>query len=662
MNLEKDPPLDAAGARIVDRLHNSIASLVGGNHVARTEVLNVGGRSCPCYLNYEVEWSFVSHTSEHRVQGNSAVNTHFGYARADYDTETEQRCEIGRTHQPIRQNFMAQVLEQGGAALADAGSRRDIWDFGQHSVHAQCGLCRGNGEVTCHACNGNGKNRCSRCSGVGSTTETRTVGPMHNGQQRQETYQQTCYGCGGSGNTSCSSCNGRGTAQCGSCAGNGFFTDITSVTVQAKPKVHISAQSALSQDALLDYLVQLPVSQVVDYLDFTQTKHQETANGTWCVAYETHTTVAELDVRLRSKTYLAAAISDKALPFLKPVVFDDIFVEELADLQHIGGRKKRTFSNRRARQFFATYAGQPVLDKAMQAIAKLHEYDRKNPGNQVVKACDGYISTHMAHLLGDCMVALIDKVSPPNSHWSWIAVMALPFLILFLGAQNLLERHVPEGLFNPLFMGVMLVTIALVFSTLLSPLAALLSTIVSAIRRRAVPAEYRQHGRNWQPFKLFTKVAVGVVLLGDGMGIVTHYNQLPRWNNKPVTLLEKTLHLHQFSTYTLVAAWVRKVGFFRAAPPAMPDIPSANLVVFDIQHNLQQLGYHFPVTGLVDDATQNALFNYVEKTSRINKTDYPSILASLCKDLPGECSQLSKNKVDVKAQTKAPKKTKNKAP
>ncbi len=371
-------PLDPAGARIVDRLHNSIASLVDGNHVAKSEVIHAGGRSCPCHLIYEVDWSFVPYTSQQRVIGNGAVSTHFGYDRSEYDSETAQRCEVGRVHKPIRQSFMSQVLAGGGAALGDAGSATQVWDFGQHSVHARCEHCHGDGSVTCSSCHGSGQKFCFRCHGSGSTTETRWIG-KHNGHGYSETYQQNCYSCGGSGHERCHLCRGSGTTQCGQCSGHGFFTDIMSVTVQAEPQVQITTRSEFSRDVLSSYLVNLPVSRVVGFLEFTQFNHQDVASAIWRVSYEVHTTVAELDLTLRKKQYMAAAVGDKAWAFLRPPIFDDVFIEEITDLNKIWSGKKKTFSTDRAKKFFDTYAGQPVLDAAMKSVAKLKGKSRELP-------------------------------------------------------------------------------------------------------------------------------------------------------------------------------------------------------------------------------------------------------------------------------------------
>ena len=510
---------DLAGARILDRLHANIASLVDGNHAAGSEVLRADGRSCACHLVYEVDWTFVPQTSSQRLHGNASVSTHFGYDQHQYDNETAHRCAVGRTHRPIRDGFMARVLRDGGAGLGDAGAAALVWDFGQHSVHERCSRCGGRGRISCYYCHGSGRQNCNHCSGHGTTTQTRWV-HGHNGQGRHENYQQACYLCGGSGRVSCSTCHGSGDLQCGDCSGHGFFTDIMSVTVHAQPRVQITTRSGLSREALSNYLVAMACSHVVRYIDFTQRDHHEVDDDSWRVVYEADTTVVELDLTLRTRKYLAAAIGERALAFIRPTIFDDIFADEIAELDKIWTKKQKSFSSQRARKFFVAYTGQPVLDKAMKSVAMLKGVQRDHPGQQVLLACDGYVSKDTADRLGKSMAALLDKVSPPNSLWAWIGIMSLPFLVLFLGAQNWLERHAPADYFGLAIIWIAVAVAAAVVTAIVSPVAAGVSAVVSALRRRGVPAAYRQHGRNWQPFRPFVLVAVITASVGGGLGAI----------------------------------------------------------------------------------------------------------------------------------------------
>jgi hypothetical protein len=416
-----------------------------------------------------------------------------------------------------------------------------------------------------------------------------------------------------------------------------------SVTVQAEPQVHITTRSELSKHALSNCLVNLPVSRVVKFLDFTQFNHQDVASDTWRVGYEVHTTVAELDVTLRKKQYMAAAVGDKAWAFLRPPIFDDVFIEEITDLHKIWSGKKKSFSTDRAKKFFDTYAGQPVLDAAMKSVAKLKGKSRELPNREVNAACDGYISDASAGLLGNCMIALLDKVSPPNSWWSWMGTMAIPFGLLFLGAQNWMERNTPEGYWNLGFAWLGLAISAAILTAVVSPIAASISTVVSAIRRRSVPAEYRQHGRNWQPFKPFVWTAIAVVSFGAALGMLTHFDKLPRWNNLPMRAIEQTFNLHRLEQYSQASAVARQAGFFTSSESTSAIPPGAGPIVLDIQNNLNRLGHKLKVTGEMDNATEQAMTAYA-KRRKLNASDPQAVLASMCKDLRGACANFSQLK------------------
>lgn len=629
------PLRDPAGARIVERLHTRISDLVDGNHVQGSEVINAGGRSCACHLVYEIEWTFVPLTSESRYQGNVASSTHFGFNQAQYVQETSERCEIGRTHKSVREGFIRQVLARGGIGLANSETVTQVHDFGHHSVHERCAPCSGDGDVTCVPCHGSGRVTCFSCNGRGSNSQTRYVSD-YNGQGRHETYQQTCYACGGPGQLPCVGCNGSGRTRCTNCGGHGFFTDVTSVTLRAEPCIRLTVRSELSRDALSVFLDHLPLKEVVHYFDFTQFKHEDSAADKWQVGYEVHSTVAELYFHLRNKFYLAAGVGDKALAFVRPPIFDDIFIEEITDLKKVVASKRKSLSNEKARKFFATYAGQPVLDAAMKSVVGLRGQDRESPGTQVLMACDGYISSASADLLGKSILSLLEKVSPQSSLGSWIGVMTIPFLLMFLGTQNWIENNAPQGYIST-FVGWLAVgVLAALVTTLISPVAAFVSAIVSAIHRRAVPAQYRQQGHNWQPLKLFVWTSVAVVTLGGAIGMLSHHKKIPPWGNWPVNLIEETLSLNDFAPYTNFSAALNAAGFF-VSPRSSATIQSDLDPIFaDIQNKLNRLGYQVAVTGRMDDATQKALNAYA-KRKKLKTAEPREVLTSLCKDVPVGC-------------------------
>jgi hypothetical protein len=410
------------------------------------------------------------------------------------------------------------------------------------------------------------------------------------------------------------------------------------VTVQAEPSVSITTRSELSPNALSGYLVKLPVAQVVHHIEFALRSHQDRDDDRWRVIYEADTIVGELDLRFRKKTYMAAAVGDRALAFVRPPIFDDVFIEEITDLYKIWSGKRKTFSNEKARRFFETYKGQPVLDKAMQAVAKLKGQARLTPRQQVQEACQGFISESSADLLGRGMLSLLDKVSPPHSLWSWGLVMLVPIVLMALGAQNWFENQAPSGHWGLFFAWLGAAITALALTLCVSPIAAAVSAVVSAVRRHAIPAEYRQHGRNWQPLRAVLLTAVAVTSLGAALGLMTHENLAPRWNNTPVAWMEDALRLQGYEPYVAAAASLKQAGLFVTSPSTADLIPARDPVLTAMQQNLRLLGYRVMVSGRLDELTEKAIASFAKRRKvRVDMTKPEEALAMVCTALKDKC-------------------------
>lgn len=660
-------PINHQDTRLVDNFHRQIADLIQGNQVDKSEIKKIGCETCRCHIGYKVNWQFVPIVDTQKLIGNCAVSQHFGYNFSQFEQETKQRLAIGKSHKPIREKFIQQILEQDGQSLADAAKQHRIWDFGQHSVNEECSPCRGSGRVTCSACGGSCRQSCFSCGGRGSTTQTRWV-QDYNGQSRSETYQQSCYGCGGSGTQTCNRCGGSGRQQCNQCGGQGLFTYIAQVVVQAKPSVQISVESTLSKSELLEFLLRFPVARIVDYLNMKLSGHRDTAEDIWQIAYEAESKVIELDIGLRNKQYLAAALSESILAFRKPPIFDDIFIEEITDLQKIFSKTKK-LNHTLARKFFETYSGQPVLDGAMKTIAKLAGDKQSQAGQEVIDACQGYISTTSADLLGQSVVKLLDKVSPPNSFWSWAVIMALPFLLIFLTTQSLFET-IADNWLNTSVAVLFAFATAVITTVLISPLAVLVSSLVSYWRRRAIPVEYRQKGRNWLPLKFFIKTAMVVSFLGMSVGLLARHDWIPRWENKPLLTLAYMIapyvnpyinnnqnRFYDSQIYNQKNSYQSSQNKPRINQPrpesehAKPvtktlatnnnKTENSDPLLLDVQHNLIRLGYDLAVTGSLDTKTRKAIQAYADKNS-IKDQSSKNILISLCRELRGRCSNAAK--------------------
>ena len=414
---------------------------------------------------------------------------------------------------------------------------------------------------------------------------------------------------------SCGGCHGRGELECGSCSGHGYLTRILSTVVSARPKVYIQTTAELSAKVLNDFLCQQPAGQIAQQLAFSLQSHGDANERVWRAEYEAQTTVVELDLALRQHRYRAAAVGVQAWAFVRPPIFDDVFIEEITDLKKIWNGKAQRFSNRRARQFFATYAGQPVLDTAMKAVAQLQGEQRERCELPVMAACQGYISGASATALGRSMQGLLNKVSPLNSPGAWWLVMVLPLAVLFIVAQSMLESKGLGGFWALIGFAFQLGLSALLVVLLLSPLAVLLSTVVSALRRRSVPAEYRQRGRNWRPLRGFIGMAWLVVALGGAYGAMAHKGWLPRWNNVPLTVLSQWVQ-RSGELKAMAQGWLGMEGAAAASASSSSSARAAKaspVLVRDIQKNLKRLGYKVKETGVMDDATRRAVVAFAKK-------------------------------------------------
>lgn len=528
------PDLD--GSRIVETLFRNIAELINGNHVQASELVKVESRHCQCKLKTQVEWSFSTNTEETRFTGNTAAAIHFGYNKSAYQDETLSRTKIGQTNTEIRVNFLEKLLKNPDSGLGESTQSITAWSFGQHSVHSKCSNCRGDGRVICSACSGRGTITCYYCNGNGSTLQTRYFTDSR-GQAQSEHYQQNCNSCWSSGRTACGTCNRDCYVDCSNCNGQGFFTDVATVSVVATPKINTTVSSKLSQGEFLEFLGSLPQKQIVDHFKFVLTGSRDIDINTGHFYYEAIDTIVEIDLQLRSKNYIVAAVGNNALPFIKPSIFDDLFIEEINDTKSIWSAKKKDFSADRAVKFFETYSGQPILDRVMKVVAQAGSNKLNTSGQLVSIACNGYISKPAAEILESSVQVLLAKISPPSSVLAWGLVLVIPFLLIFFVSQNWFEMNNLRTYTQIFISFIFAALVAVFFTVLVSPIAALASTITSSYQRRSIPIEYRQSGNNWLPFKRFIWISILVVFLGCSFGMASSYGFIPRINNLPIQTL-----------------------------------------------------------------------------------------------------------------------------
>ncbi len=513
--------------QIGDQHLASLRQLVDGNHVRADEIQESHFRHCDCAITIDVTWRFVARYSEQTIAGGaSGTRVHCGYSRSDFFAEFNLRKHQASHNLEIRRSFQESVLSSN-TSLSWSHQERQVWDFGHHSYSHTCGTCHGHGDVDCWSCHGAGKKMCYHCQGMGWTWETRmrTTG---SGQVVSDSYQQACSVCAGTCELRCNQCLATGKLRCDNCKGHGFFTDIIHTTAVAIPSTNYRVNASLLAQQLADYMSSIGNSQAAQFFDFSLHQNYNSNSG-WVVQYVCQTTLVEQHFSLRQKDYLAAAVGPSVVPFVRPHLFDEIFKEELHDLHAIYSKSTKTGINKdQALHFFKTYCGQPVLDRALQAVAKLSAADRKSPGGSVSNACKGYISQSAASDLGKCMADLLDRVSPAYSKWSWILVMFMPLIYLMLSIENAAEFSRGSfwdgtaSIFGAFFTGMIL----LLF---ISPFAWLFSAIHSAVERQSVPAPYRQRPRNWEPLSKVIGLYLQATIFLVPYGLGARFDFAPRW-------------------------------------------------------------------------------------------------------------------------------------
>lgn len=523
--------------QIGDQHLASVRQLVDGNHVRADEIQESHFRYCDCAITIDVTWRFVARYSEKTIEGNAAVSgAHYGYERTDFLAEFNLRRDQASHNLELRRSFQESVLSSN-TSLSWSHQERQAWDFGQHSYCHTCGTCHGHGDVECWNCHGTGKKTCYHCHGMGWTwqTRTRTAG---SGQVISEQYQQDCNVCFRACKLRCNQCLATGKLRCENCKGHGFFTDIIHTTAVAIPSINYRVNASLQAQQLADYMSSIGNSQAAQFFDFSFNQNYNINSG-WVAQYVCQTTLVEQHFSLRQKDYLAAVVGPRVIPFVRPHLFDEIFKEELLDLHAIYSKSTKAGINKdQALHFFKTYCGQPVLDRALQAVAKLSATDRKIPGDAVSNACKGYISQDAASDLGKCMADLLDRVSPAYSKWSWTLIMFVPLVYVTLSIENAAEFSRGSfwdgtaSIFGAFIAGMILLL-------LISPFAWLFSAIHSAFERQSVPAPYRQRPRNWEPL---LKV-VGLYLLATiflvPYGLSARFDFAPRWEGKIKSDIER---------------------------------------------------------------------------------------------------------------------------
>ncbi|TAM53488.1 MAG: hypothetical protein EPN57_09960 [Paraburkholderia sp.] len=513
-------------------LLQNLRKLFGGNHVDASDILPTSESTEKYTATAYVVWQFEHDLTTSTSKGNaSAANGHFGYRAADYQSHLQRLCQQAVHSREIRGAFMQRIDAAGANGLELSSAVQPVHDFGSYSVFRQCGACTGSGRIACGACFGRGKRSCGGCGGAGWHNETITH-TRWNGH-RQETYsqvvQRTCSSCGGGGRVVCTSCGGSGKQTCNACAGHGFFTDVCHVRAIARPSWHVPRHTGLAADALVRAMELRGPRTVRELMPLELAGSEYSESDNWVVRYTGTADVVVLGVAVANVDYTVAAAGIHVIPIETPPVFEQLLARELEDIASLasGGKRGRASIRRQAKRLFAVFRGVPILDKALQSVAKLGKDVRLNPVPVVIHAAEGFISREAASAIATAFLHTLDKVSPANSRAAWALAALVPAIASFVYAANAFTAFSPANPLHAVLPLCVAVAGAAVAMLVVSPAGWILSAAVSSLFRLKVPPEYRQRGRNWAPLKGACLFAMSASFVGALYGAAAAMQWVP---------------------------------------------------------------------------------------------------------------------------------------
>ena len=584
-------------------LMEALRRLVDGNHARASELKAKGLRQDSYPVDAWVQWRFGHQVSSRSVHGDGAVpNAHFGFSMDTFQEHLDTLSRDAASHRELRVPFMQAVTVAKADALKLSSKPQLVRDYGACSVCRHCDSCGGTGAVACSGCHGTGECRCTHCGGSGQRTASvhRT---RWNGRYSESyvTYeQQNCYGCYGSGRRVCGSCGGCGRQRCGQCSGHGYFTDIVETCAVARPQWRVRAKSGLAHELLQDFMIERGASAALDSvpsLSLLDTEYDD--EDRWIVHYRGEAEVIEQDIALRDQSWMVPAVGPKPLPMQHPPLFDYLFFDEIAQVHRLKRTRERVnMSARVARRLFRAYRAYPALDQAIQRVAALTDTEGQVSAHAVSASMQSFVSKDSAADLGAAMQGILHKVSPPYSALAWTLVMATPISgVMIATAMDL--PYVSNWLDALLGVAIELLLGCLGVLSL-APVAWLLSSLISGLRRLRVPKSYRRKGRNWLPLRRAMQAVLLAAIPGSLYGFSVRYLHMP-----PV----------EHGLQTLVS-WMPS----HMIPSPLADIvatisPTDRTATYRaIQHYLNRHGYPVgPEDGLPGPRTRRQIKRYLRR-------------------------------------------------
>lgn len=505
--------------------------LIVGNNAQEIDVSVVSERTQSYAVAVSVMWQFRSDIRADSVAGPSPIRgAHYGYDEDSFNANISRLSRDAVHKLDIRELFMQRIDGAGAEGLDLGAARQPVHDFGSYSKYRNCGTCHSSGKVTCGPCSGSGRRMCFECGGGGQVHQVQTH-TRWNGRYN-ETYSQstyvTCSSCSGVGTTRCGGCHGSGDLTCDPCNGHGYFTDITNVQSVAKPAWFVPKLMGLAGAALTAALQRRGPSGARALVAFTQAGSANNDSNDWVVHYNGMAEVVELDIGVKKSQHTVAAVGSNIVPIVRPPIFDQLLANELSTIRGLPtSNGQLRLGKRRSSSLFHHYRSLPALDKALNGVAKLKGSDRAHPERAVSFATDGFISPGAAKAIGATITGIINKVSPAYSAVTWTLIALLVAGVAFFLTANEFVRASTFGVWSTLLNLTVCAALSAFAMLIVSPLAWICSALTSALLRMRVPKDYRQGGRNWEPFKRTLLGVAGAALLGAGYGSAASFHLAP---------------------------------------------------------------------------------------------------------------------------------------
>ncbi len=503
-----------------------LSNIIDGNNATINDVESIDYEVENITAELNIIWVFFGEYAESSRAGGSYIGKS---CNSIYELEdiTDELIKKAKFDKNLRIPFINTFKELERDGISKANENYLIKDFGNFSTEEICHTCNGKCKITCNSCSGNGKHRCSSCSGTGRSTQYR----YNTYTKRQESYSTSCSTCNGRGTNTCHPCSGTGKVRCNNCKGHGFFIITRHIVARTKPNFFIKTDSALINEELQLYLNKkdiLFLNESIYFEPSNQKAHIENDEEE-IFTYYGDSVVIKQDFRVKIKEYTCYAFSNPPIPFIKPTIFDDLFINEIEFLNSKEGQKKY-MSKKKALSFFDSYSKLPILDKAIKEIASVREKNKENTTDSVIKSTQGFISNNVASTLSNHINKFMDKVSPSYSPLIWAIGLLLLSIINIVFFEYTFERKGTNIIFEPLFT---FIITSIVIALIIYPL----NLLIVYFKRRKIPLEYRQKLRYKEPFKLYMIGASTIFILVSGYGILSNKGYLPKTNGIPQYIL-----------------------------------------------------------------------------------------------------------------------------